>query len=416
MRSNWLVSRSGRRVGRKKIYGSDSAIINIAITALSGETGVSIERRDSEAPWRVGVLFSKTGCTSVIEETQLHGTLLAIEEINASGGVNGRELCPVIYDPSSDTAAFALLAKRLMIEDRVTTIFGCYTSSSRKAVMPVVERLNGMLWYPTLYEGFEFSPNIIYTGAAPNQNCLELCQYLIENCGRRFYFIGSDYIYPRELNRLMRELLVANGGVVAAERYVDLAARRLDFAPVMQDIREAGVDVIFSTVVGRGTSYLYQAYSDAGLDPRALPIASLTTTEAEILDMGSDVGEGHITAASYFEGVSSQANTSFVSRYKKRFGEAESTNVCAEAAYFQVFLFAQALASTNSMASDVLRHVVLGSTFDAPQGRVRINPQTGHTDLWTRIGRANRRGQFDLIRQSPAPVQANPFLICAGRA
>ncbi len=174
--------------------------------------------------------------------------------------------------------------------------------------------------------------------------------------------------------------------------------------------------MIFSTVVGHCTAYLYQAYADAGLNPSKVPIASLTTTEAEIRDMGFDVGEGHITAASYFEGIGGDANTSFVTRYKRRYGDSEPTNACAEAAYFQIFMFARALESANSMETDVLRPIVLGSSFEAPQGPVRINPATGHADLWTRIGRANRRGQFDLIRQSPAPVAADPFLICAGPA
>jgi ABC-type branched-subunit amino acid transport system substrate-binding protein len=376
---------------------------------------VSVSNVNTTAPWRVGVLFSQSGCTAVIEETQLRATLLAIEEINAAGGINGRELCPVIYDPASETAAFGHLAKRLMVEDGITTIFGCYTSSSRKAVMPVVERLDGMLWYPTLYEGFEYSPNIIYTGAAPNQNCVELCRFLMENFGKRFYFVGSDYVYPRVLNRTMREFLAANGGTIAAERYVDLRARHSDFLPIVRDIQEAGADVIFSTVVGHSTAFLYQAYAEAGLDPRTMPIASLTTTEAEVFDMGFDVGEGHITAASYFEGIPGDSNAAFVARYKNRFGDTEPTNACAEAAYFQIFMFARALARANSMLMDHLRPLVLGSSFEAPQGPVRINPVTGHADLWTRIGRANRSGQFEIIRQSPAPVQADPFLICAGQ-
>lgn len=136
---------------------------------------------------------------AIIEETQLRATLLAADEINHAGGVNGREVVPVIYDPQSDAQAYGQYAKRLMIEDGVTTIFGCYTSSSRKAVLPVVERLDGLLWYPTLYEGFEFSPNVIYTGAAPNQNSVALCSYLAETYGKRFYLVGSDYLYPRRV-------------------------------------------------------------------------------------------------------------------------------------------------------------------------------------------------------------------------
>lgn len=367
------------------------------------------------APWRVGVLFSSTGITAVIEETQLRGTLTAIDEINEAGGVCGRPLEPVIYDPGSEPANYGRLAKRLMVEDGVTTMFGCYTSSSRKAVLPVVERLNGLLWYPTLYEGFEFSANVIYTGAAPNQNSLELCAYLIERYGTRFYFVGSNYVYPRESNRIMRELLRHNGGEVVGERYVSLLARRTDFLPIMQEIRNLQPDVIFSTVVGDGTALLYQSYADAGFDPKVMPIASLTTTEAEIQSMGPDVGEGHITAAPYFESLGTPGNAEFVRRYKKRYGSDAPTNMCLEAAYFQVHIFARALEAANSLDTDILRPAVLCSEFEAPQGRVSVNARCGHTDLWTRIGRANRLGQFDVVFQSKAIVQADPYLIGYGR-
>lgn len=373
----------------------------------------SQHRGTTSEPWRVGVLFSTTGFMAVIEETQLRGTLLAIDEINAAGGIDGREIMPVLYNPASETSAFGHYAKRLMVTDDITTIFGCYTSSSRKAVLPVVERLNGLLWYPTLYEGFEFSPNVIYTGAAPNQNSVALCRFLIANYGLRFYFVGSDYIYPRESNRIMRGIVRSNGGEVAGERYVGLRAKPADFLPVMRDIQELRPDVIFSTVVGDATVALYQACADAGLDPKTTPIASLTTTEAEIRAMGFDVGEGHITAAPYFQGSGGERDASFVSRYKKRYGEDEPTNMCVEAAYFQVHIFAKALEATNSMDTDILRPMVLGSSLDAPQGRVSIDT-SHHTSLWTRIGRANRRGQFEVLQQSRSAVLADPFMVGCG--
>jgi ABC-type branched-subunit amino acid transport system substrate-binding protein len=307
---------------------------------------------ETSEPWRVGVLFSATGNTALIESTQLAGTMLAIEEINSAGGICNRPLEPVIYDPKSETNAFGRYAKQLMIQDGVSTIFGCYTSCSRKAVLPVVERLNGLLWYPTLYEGFEFSPNIVYTGAAPNQNEIILCQYLMDRYGDRFYFIGSDYIYPRESNRLMKEFLKHNGGTVVGESYLSLAASRRDFTPVISEIRNLQPDIIFSTVVGDSTTYLYQAYTDAGLNPKLMPIASLTTTEAEIKEMGFDVGEHHITAASYFQGVKGEKNSDFVRNYKKQYGDDLSTNMCAEASYFQVHLFAKALEEAGTMDTE----------------------------------------------------------------
>lgn len=353
---------------------------------------------------------------AVIEETQLRGTLTAIDEINSSGGVNGRPIEPIAYDPGSEARAFGRYAKKLMVEDGVSTIFGCYTSSSRKAVLPVVERLNGLLWYPTLYEGFEFSPNVIYTGATPNQNSVELCRILMEHYGTRFYFVGSDYIYPRESNRIMRELVRNSGGSVVGESYVRMGAARSDFLPVMREVKRAKPDVIFSTVVGDGTVYLYQAYADLGLDPKIMPIASLTTSEAEIRAMGYDVGEGHVTAAPYFQGVGNECNSTFVRRYQKRYGEDEPTNMCLEASYFQVNVFAKTLEQTNSMDTEILRAQVMGSEFEAPQGDVTINPIWGHADLWTRIGRANRQGQFDLVYESSCCVPSDPYLLGYGRS
>jgi ABC-type branched-subunit amino acid transport system substrate-binding protein len=374
-----------------------------------------LHRRNSE-PWRVGVLFSRSGCTAVIEETQLRATLLALEEINGSGGINGREIVPVIYDPMSDPAVFAGYAKRLMVEDGITAIFGCYTSSSRKAVIPVVERLNGLLWYPTPYEGFEFSPNVIYTGPAPNQNSIALCRFLMERYGRRFYLIGSDYVYPRESNRIMRELVRNNGGEICGETYLSLRAQHRDFVPVLREVKRLRPDVVFSTVVGDSTSCLYQSYADAGLDAKVMPIGSLTTTEAEVRAMGADAAEGHVTAASYFESVHTEQNSSFVAKYKKRYGDDEPTNMCAEAAYFQVHIFAKALAQTDSLDTDILRPVVLGADFEAPQGRVSVNPTCAHTDLWTRIGRVDDHGRFEIVQESFGPVNADPYLIGSGRA
>lgn len=377
--------------------------------------GVARGRIQTSEPWRVGVLFSRTGFMSIIEETQLRGTLIAIDQINDSGGINGRPVEPVIYDPGSDVRSYGQYAKRLMVEDGVSTIFGCYTSSSRKAVLPVVERLDGLLWYPTLYEGFEFSPNVIYTGATPNQNSVQLCRVLMEQFGKRFFFVGSDYIYPRELNRVMRELVRNNGGTVVGERYLRLEADRSEFVPLLRDIKRAQPDVIFSTVVGESTTFLYQAYHDLGLNPKVVPIASLTTTEAEIRAMGHDVGEGHFTAASYFQGIETDRNNDFVNFYHKRFGDDEPTNMCLEASYFQVNLFARTLEQTNSLDTKHLRTSVMGAEFEAPQGCVSINPVWGHADVWARIGRANRQGQFDIVFQSQTNVASDPYLISYGR-
>jgi branched-chain amino acid transport system substrate-binding protein len=374
------------------------------------------EANPGSEPWRVGVLFSQSGVMAISEQTQLRGTLLAIDEINEASGVNGREIRPVVYDPASENSLYRYYAKKMLIEDGVTTILGCYTSSSRKAVLPIMERLNGLLLYPTLYEGFEYSPSVIYTGAAPNQNSYALAEFLTNSCGRRFYFVGSDYVYPRETNRIMRELLKTGGAEVVGEAYLPTRAAGRAFKPVINDIKAASPDAIFSTVVGRSTVYLYQAYADAGFDSKKIPIASLTTTEAEIRAMGYDVGEGHITSAPYFQNIDGELNDLFVRRYKKRFGEDEPTTMGAEAAYFQVHMLARALEESNTMDPDLLRPAILRSEFDAPQGPISMNASCNHANLWSRIGRVNRLGQFEVLRQSKESVAADPFLTGAPAA
>jgi len=362
-------------------------------------------------PWRVGVLFSQSGVTGAIEETQLKGTLLGIAEINETGGINGREIVPIIYDPVSRTELYAHYARKLLIEDRVTTIFGCYTSTSRKVVLPLAERMNALLWYPTRYEGFELSPNVVYTGSSPNQNTIELINYLTAAHGNRFYLIGTDYCYPRRTNRIMRNLVYDHGGCVVAEKYLSFSADQNDIRPIIRDLRDLKPDVIFCTIVGQAISNFYQAYADAGFDPGKMPIASLNTSEVELRSMGYGVGKGHITAAAYFENVANEDNGRFVGMYKRRFGHSEPTNMCAEAAYFQVHLFAQAVADINTMETDLLRPAVLGREVAAPQGRVTIDDKNTNAELWTRIGRADGSGGFDILRESIVASRPDPFFV-----
>lgn len=363
-------------------------------------------------PVRVGVLFSQTGVTSTIGRSQLLGTLLAIEEVNEAGGINGREVVPVIYDPESEPARYAVLAERVITEDRVNTIFGCYMSSSRKAVIPVIEKWNKLLFYPTLYEGFEFSNNIIYTGAAPNQNSVQLAEFMTSNFGARVYLIGSDYIYPYESNRIMGDLVLQRkDSEKLGERYVSLRATEREYLEIMEDIRAKRPDFIFSTVVGDSTASLYRAYAEAGFDPKSMPICSLTTSEAEVGQMGADVASGHFTAAPYFQSIRSEANHRCLQKLRRRFGGDCVPNLCWEAAYFQFHIFANAYRHCDSDELAAIMPHILGSEFDAPQGRVRIDPSNHHTCLYPRIGRANGEGQFTIVREAMRPVHPDPYLV-----
>lgn len=363
-------------------------------------------------PIRIGVLFSETGATSTIGRSQMQGTLLAIDEINQAGGVEGRELVPVRYDAQSSPAVYAAYAERLLLQDRVNVIFGCYMSSSRKAVLPIVEKWNKLLFYPTLYEGFEFSNNIIYTGAAPNQNSVQLAEFMTANFGSSVYLIGSNYIYPYESNRIMSDLVLQRpNSRKVGERYFNLDATEKDYRLMMADIRDKRPDFIFSTVVGDSTASLYRAYAESGLDPKTMPIASLTTSEAEISQMGFDVALGHFTAAPYFQSINSAANKRCLERLGERFGSSCVPNMCWEAAYFQVHIYANAYRhAEDDEISRIMPHI-LGSEFEAPQGRVRVDPTNHHTSLYPRIGVANSKGQFTIVREATRPVQPDPYMV-----
>ncbi|MDM9559594.1 transporter substrate-binding domain-containing protein [Bordetella petrii] len=363
-------------------------------------------------PVRIGILYSETGVTSTIGQSQLQGALLAIDEINAEGGLDGRELVAVRYDPASTPALYAELAERLIVRDHINVIFGCYMSSSRKAVIPVVEKWNKLLFYPTLYEGFEFSGNVIYTGAAPNQNSVQLADFMTSNFGARVYLIGSDYIYPYESNRIMGELVMQQpGSEMLGEHYLPLDATESHYRAIMADIRSKQPDFIFSTVVGDSTASLYRAYADAGFNPKTMPIASLTTSEAEIAQMGHDVAKGHFTAAPYFQSIESPLNARCLARLRQRFGDDCHPNLCWEAAYFQVHLFANAFRQAGTDSISELLPYLLGSEFDAPQGRVRLDPGNHHTWLYPRVGRANAQGGFTIVRQATRAVSPDPYLV-----
>jgi branched-chain amino acid transport system substrate-binding protein len=361
--------------------------------------------------WRVGVLFSQTGVTSAIEQSQLNATLLAIDEINAAGGVLNRLVEPVIYDPASDEKKFRALAERLFVTDRIRLLMGCYMSSARKAVLPVVESHRGLLFYPTLYEGFEYSRRCIYSGAAPNQNSLQLARYLLSNFGNRFLLVGSNYIYPYESNRLMTDFVMQGRGEVLDELYVPLQANEADFDKVIRRIKKTSPDVIFSTVVGSSTATFYEAYRAAGFDPARMPIASLTTSEAEVAGMSREAAEGHITAAPFFETLTTPAARLFVQSYKNKYGPDAPVPAAAEAAYFQTHLAMRALARCGSDDAERVVAEVRDSEFDAPQGRIKIDPENNHAYLWSRIARLDQNAKFQVVWNPGVRIKPDPYCV-----
>ncbi|MDR6155591.1 ABC-type branched-subunit amino acid transport system substrate-binding protein [Acidovorax delafieldii] len=363
--------------------------------------------------WRVGVLFSRSGATGVTESAHFFGTALAIEEINQLGGVLDRSLVPVVYDPKGDIAEYRKLATRLLLEDEVNVIFGCSRSSSRKAVLPVVERNNALLWYCSFYEGFEYSPNVIYTGAVPNQNSVQLAAYLMQNRGKRFFLVGADYIYPRESNRVMRDMVEQHGGEVLEEVYLPIDAGEIELKEVLSEIKAQHPDVVFSTLVGQSARLFYQLYRDFGLDPKTMPIASLSMAEEEVRLIGPALCEGHITSATYFGSVQNESNRHFVDLWRQRFGD-RPTSTWSEMAYTQVHLFARALQRAGSMDRRKLVEAARAVSFDSPEGRVTVDPENNHCTLTPRIGICRADGQFDIAWEASEPVKPDPYLSTFG--
>jgi urea transport system substrate-binding protein len=366
---------------------------------------------------KVGVLYSLTGTTAIIETSLNQATLMAIEEINAAGGIGGKKLKAIVEDPASDPATFAQKARKLVVGDKCVSVFGSYTSASRKAVLPVFEKYNNLYWYPTLYEGRECSKNVIYTGAVPNQQQKEFVPWLVKNFGKRFYLIGSNYIYPKEENNVCKILLKELGGEVVGEEYVPLG--HSEFSSVIQKFKDTNPHVIFSTVVGDSVVALHRQYKAAGLDPAKMPMASLTTSEEEIAAMGGEFAAGHFTSAPYFQSYDSPENHKFVESFRKRWGKDKVTNFVSEPAYFQVHLFKQAVAKLGgkSLTPPEIRMASWDQQVKAPEGMVKIDPKNSHTYLWPKIGEAQADGQFKIIQQSkewvePLPYWAYPGQVC----
>ncbi len=363
----------------------------------------------------VGLLFSLTGAVAVVESTLHDAALMAIEEINAAGGVHGRQLRPIIEDPASDPATYADRARRLMIRDKCVSVFGSYTSASRQAVLPVTEQRKNLYWYPTLYEGRECSRNVMYGGAVPNQQQDDLIAWAIENYGPRFYMIGNNYVYPKEENNYCKTLLAELGGEVVNEEYVPLG--HSDFSSVINRIRSEKPDVIFATVVGDSDVAFARQYHAAELDPAQMPVISLTRSEVEVKAIGGEAAAGHFSSAPYFMGHDTPENEAFVEAYKSRYGADQVTHFVSEAAYFQVYQFKAALEKLDpgNITPEMIRDAAVGLTLNAPQGEVLIDENL-HTHLWPKIGQWQSNGQAEVIVESQERIAPKPYAAYEGQS
>ncbi|MCC3405245.1 MAG: urea ABC transporter substrate-binding protein [Microcoleus sp. PH2017_10_PVI_O_A] len=359
-------------------------------------------------PIEIGVLHSLTGTMSISEISVKDATLLAVEEINAAGGVLGRPLEAVIADGASDLQTFAQKAKQLLQESQVAVVFGCWTSASRKAVLPVFEHSNGLLFYPVQYEGLEQSPNIFYTGAAPNQQIVPGVNYLLAQGKRKIFLLGSDYIFPRTANMIVKAQLAALGGELAGEVYLPLGSREVDEA--IAHILAVKPDAILNTLNGDSNVAFFHHLREAGLKPEDLPVMSVSVAEEEIRAIGPSNIAGHLVVWNYFQTVDTAENQKFVKDYKARYGENRVTDDPIEAAYLGVYLWKEAVEKAGSTDVVKVRMAAKNIEFAAPSGTVKIDAQTQHTWKTVRIGQVRSDGQIEEIWNSGAPVQPDPFL------
>ena len=358
----------------------------------------------------VGVLFSQTGGLSIIEKSLADATLMAISEINASGGVLGKQVKAIVEDGASDPKTYNEKASKLVIRDRVPTVFGSYTSASRKAVLPVFEKRNNMYFYPTYYEGYECSKNVVYTGAVPNQQLSNFIPWIIKNLGKKkFFIVGSNYIYPREMAKVCKILIEQNGAEWVADEYLELG--HSEWGAMVNKIKSSGCDVVLSNVVGDSVVAFYREFKNQGLSHETLPICATVTSEIEIAAMGPEYAVGSYTSFPYFMAIDTPVNHAFIERYRKYVNDPKAvTHHALESSYFQVFLWKQAVEKAGEATPDAIREGVRGQEYDAPNGHVKVDADNLHTYLTPRIAEWQADGQGKIVDAYPEPVIPLPYV------
>ena len=357
---------------------------------------------------KVGILHSLSGTMSISETAVHDAELLAIEEINAAGGVMGKQIEVVIEDGASDWPTFAEKARKLLQEDEVAVVFGGWTSASRKAMLPVFEANDGLLFYPVQYEGLETSPNIFYTGATTNQQIVPAVEYLLKEGKTKFYLLGSDYVFPRTSNLIINKQLEAAGLEAVGEEYTPLG--HTEYSTVISKIRAAEPDIVFNTLNGDSNVAFFKQLRDAGISAEDLPTISVSVAEEEITGIGADNITDHLVAWNYFQTTDTPENAKFVQAFQAKYGENRVTDDPIEAGYFGVYLWKAAVEKAGSTDVAAVKEAAKGITFAAPGGMVTIHNENQHVSKTVRIGKVRSDGQIDEIWNSGSPVSPDPYL------
>ena len=354
----------------------------------------------------VGILHSLSGVMSISETPLVNAANMAIEEINQNGGVLGQRVRGIIQDGASEPAIFAEKTRRLLENKNVVSIFGCWTSSARKAVKPVIEEFNTILWYPVQYEGLEQSPNIVYSGSCLNQQIEPAVNWVLSQGRKRCFLLGSDYVFPRIANQMIRTLVRNGNGEVLGENYIPMD--QVDFQEILSLIQNLQPDIIYNTINGVSNQDFFREYASFGLDPEKHPVMSFSFSEIE-LQAVKEEAKNQFACWSYFQSVQTPANCEFLQRYKHRFGEDEVVSDPLVTAYSQVFLWKAAVEAAASFdPEEVLKHVP-GLTFSGPGGVFQIQ-KNQHVRKPAIIGQTGLDGQFRIIWQSQGDIEPKPWL------
>ncbi|EKT62911.1 urea ABC transporter substrate-binding protein [Providencia burhodogranariea] len=372
---------------------------------------------------KVGILHSLSG-TMAISETPLKDVaLMTIDEINAKGGVLGKKLEPVVVDPASNWPLFTEKARQLLTQDKVSVVFGAWTSVSRKSVLPVFEELNGLLFYPVQYEGEEMSPNVFYTGAAPNQQAIPAVQYLISDDGggaKRFFLLGTDYVYPRTTNKILRAFLHSKGIEDKDIQEVYTPFGYSDYQTIVSNIKKfsaGGKTAVISTINGDSNVPFYKELTNQGIKATDIPVIAFSVGEEELRGIDTKPLAGQLAAWNYFESVDNPTNKKFVEDYRA-YAKAHNlpnagtvvTNDPMEATYVGIHMWAQAVEKAGTTDVDKVRTAMAGQTFSAPSGfTLTMDPTNHHLHKPVMIGEVESDGQFNVVWQTDKPIRAQPW-------
>jgi urea transport system substrate-binding protein len=344
---------------------------------------------------------------AISEASLRDAAVMAVEEINQNGGVMGRQVEAVVEDAASDIPRFRDRAEKLLLRDQVVSIFGCWSSASRKALLPVLEQHNGLLWYPAQYEGNECSSRVVYTGSTPNQQIIPAINWLLDVGRRRLHLVGSDSIFSQTANLIVKRHLQEMSTPVIGEERFPIDER--DFAPLTKRILSLRPDVIFSTIGGNSNRSFYKVLHKAGVNANNVPIMAMSVGEAEVRSIGTIWTQGHLATRAYFQTIDTPENQRFIDRFKNRYGDRRVVDDTIEAAYFQVYLWAQAVTKGGSLDPSVIRRNVAGQKYRAPEGDIYVDERNHHTWKTVRVGEIQSDGQFKILHSSAGPIHPDPW-------